>query len=194
VAAATAALAIPALAGAAADRGVQVQAQGGVLTFPGAVAADVEPGGTFGVLVGLEPVPMAELELSYQGAAYRTSTRVSPQQEAVVEHGGQAIVKVGPRRGGAEPYAFGGFGVAAVNVREVVGGPGVVRDDVIAKVPLGLGLDFRVPIGGPGGTDLLIGARGTYDVVFDNQAFTLADANDRSADQVAATLNLGARF
>ena len=176
------------------DRGVQVQAAVGVLTFPGQVADDVEPGAAFGVLVGIEPVPVAELELSYQGAAYRTSRLVSPQQESVVEHGVQALVKASPQYGAIEPYLFAGYGLTVVQVEEQVGGPGVVLDDTLHKFPFGAGIDFHVPAGGPGGTELLIGARGTYSPIIDNQAYTVADQNDRSADQLAATLNLGAQF
>lgn len=192
-------LAVPAVAGAAdwhtkTDKGVQLQAGGGLLTFPGQVADDVEPGGAYGVLLGIEPVPVAELELSYQGAAYRTSADVSPQQETVVENGGQALIKASPQVGIFEPYVFGGFGLTDLNVQEEVGGPGVIEDDILAKVPVGAGLDLHIPAGGAAGTEVLIGARGTYNFVFDNQAYTVAGDNDRSSDQVGVTLNLGAQF
>lgn len=199
IAAAAAACVIPALAGAAewhtdTDRGVQVQASGGVLTFPGAVAQDVEPGGTYGVLFGIEPVPVAELEVAYQGAAYRTSADVSPQQETVVENGGQALIKISPQYGAFEPYVFGGFGLTDLNVQEEVGGPEVIEDDILAKLPVGAGVDLHIPAGDYAGTEVLIGARGIYNFVFDNQAYSLGADNDRSNDQIGATLNIGAQF
>lgn len=169
------------------DRGATVQAQGGVISFPGEAAADLSPGGAWGVLVGIQPIPVVELELGYQGAAYQTDERLAGAQENVIENGGQALLKARPRIGMAAPYVFGGYQLSRFNVYERANSTGVIEDDTVSKIPVGVGFDVHVA------ENVLAGVRGQYNFLIDEDVFTNFDG-DRSADQLGAMLQLGAHF
>lgn len=169
------------------DRGARVQASGGVISYPGEAAADLTPGGAWGVLVGIKPIPVVELELGYQGAAYQTDERLIGAQENVMENGGQALLKASPLVGAIEPYVFGGYQLSWFNVYERANATGVVEDDTLSKIPVGLGFDVHVA------ENVLLGARGQYNFLVSQEAFTNFDGA-RSADQLGATLQLGANF
>lgn len=169
------------------QREATVQAQGGVISYPGQAAADLSPGGAWGVLIGLKPIPVVELELGYQGAAYQTDERLAGAQENVIENGGQAVLKAAPRIGITEPYVFGGYQLSRFNVYERANSPGVVQDDTLSKIPVGVGFDVHVA------ENVLVGARGQYNFLISQEAFTNFDGA-RSADQLGATLQLGASF
>lgn len=171
------------------DRGVSVTANGGVISFPGEAAADLTPGGNYGVNVGIEPLPVVELELGYVGAAYQTDGNLPGAQENVIENGGQAVLKASPKIGVVEPYAFGGYQLSWFNVYERPNSAGVVEDKTLSKLPVGAGLDFHIG-------DAVLGARGQYNFVFAaDQAFTNLNSDQaRSADQLAGLLELGGQF
>ena len=172
------------------DRGVQVQAQGGIVGFPGEAASQISPGALYGVVVGIEPpIPVLELELGYQGAAYQTDERLTGAQENAIENGGQAILKASPEFGAWEPYAFGGYQLSRFNVYERDNSTGALQDDTLSKVPVGAGLDVHLG-------DVLVGARGSYNFLFDNDAFTGVpnDSGDRDSDQITGSLLVGGQF
>jgi len=172
------------------DRGVQVQAQGGIVGFPGEAASQISPGALYGVVIGIEPpIPVLELELGYQGAAYQTDERLTGAQENAIENGGQALLKASPEFGRWEPYAFGGYQLSRFNVYERDNSTGALQDDTISKLPVGAGLDVHLG-------DVLVGARGSYNFVFDNDAFTNIpnDNSDRSSDQITGSLLVGGQF
>lgn len=169
------------------DKGLKVQAQGGLLTYPGEAASQVTPGGLYGVLVGIEPpIPIFELELGYQGATYQTDGNLTGAQERIMENGGQALLVASPQFGAWEPYVFGGYQISRFDVREEENSTGVVSDATISKAPVGAGVDIHLG-------DFLIGARGTYNFVLDTDQFANID-DPRSADQVTASLLLGGQF
>lgn len=172
------------------DRGVQVQAQGGIVGFPSEAASQISPGALYGVVVGIEPpIPVLEIELGYQGAAYQSDTNLTGAQENAIENGGQAILKASPEFGRWEPYAFGGYQLSRFNVYERDNSTGALQDDTWSKVPVGAGLDVHLG-------DVLIGARGSYNFVFDNDAFTNIpnDNADRDSDQITGSLLIGGQF
>lgn len=173
-------------------RDITVMAQGGVLTYTGEAARLTTPGAAYGVLAGVDVLPWLDAELSYQGAAYKTQEDLSPDQSTLLENGGQAVAKVGPDRWRLEPYALGGIAVSRLSV---VGepAPGVpVQDATLVKLPLGVGVDWKVPLG-DGESDLNIGARATYDIALDSGAFpTLEDT--QSSNQLQGVVHLGASF
>lgn len=179
---------LPAAAHAAKDRGVKFQVGGGAVGFPGDV--DVNTGGAYGALVGIEPWRAIGLELGYQGAVFSESPITQEPQAlenvAAMENGGYAALKVGPTIGGVfEPYALGGVGVSHLNV---TGGQarGALQDDTYGKAPVGAGFDVHLG-------DFTAGLRGTYNFVFDNDnAFQTNTTN--GADQLIGLLNLGAQF
>ncbi len=172
------------------DKGLKVQAQGGVISHAGEAASQVTPGAAYGVVVGIEPpIPVFELELGYQGAAWQTDSRLTGAQENAVENGGQALLMASPEIGAFEPYVFGGYQLSRFNVFERDNSTGALQDDTISKAPVGAGLDVHLG-------DVLVGARGQYNFLFNNDAFNNLDVDnqDREADQVSGTLLIGGQF
>lgn len=166
------------------DRGVEVQLNGGVVSFPGSV--DVDTGAAYGVNVGLEPFSSFELELGYQGAAYAEDGFKNNSTIGAVENGGYAAAKISPLAGVVEPYLLGGIGVAHVNVTDGSEAGEYLQDDTIGKVPVGAGVDVQVDA-------FTVGVRGTYDFVFENENAFKGDSS-RDSDQLFGTLHLGAQF
>ena len=172
------------------DKGVQVQAQGGIISFPGEAASQLSPGALYGVVVGIEPpIPVFELELGYQGGAYQSDERLTGAQENVIENGGQALLKASPEVGAFEPYVFGGYQISRFNVYERANSTGALQDDTLHKAPVGAGFDVHLG-------DVLLGARGSYNFIFGNDAFTNipTQSSDRDADQLTGSLLLGGQF
>lgn len=167
----------------AAGGSLHVQAGVGLVAFPR--AADVDPGAAWGVGVEIEPWRAIELEAGYQGAAFTAKAEDPSARTAAIQNGGYGLVKLAPfAGGGVEPYLLGGFGLAHVNaVDEGIEG-GAIEDDMISKVPLGLGVDMEFET-------FSVGIRGTWDLVFGNQ-FAFQPGTARGADQLFATLHLGA--
>ncbi|XXF77445.1 outer membrane beta-barrel protein [Myxococcaceae bacterium GXIMD 01537] len=173
-----------------------VTAQAGLITFTGQGARYTNPGIAYGVLGGLDFTPAVGGELSYQGAAYDTDDRVTPQSGsiAIMEHGGQAIAKVGPQLGGGwQPYALGGFGISFLNVIDRETAFGLVDDATLIKLPMGAGLDWEVPAARDNPAQFTLGARATYNLALDSGAFPATDKAS-SSSQFLATLQLGASF
>jgi hypothetical protein len=181
-------LAVPAFASAADQYGhgpgVQVQANGGVLTFPGEAAGRFSPGGTYGASVDFRPLNPVGLELGYQGASYG----LERGSGNVMENGGQALLKLGPHLGAVEPYALGGYNLTWVNPNNAADAAGI-NSDTIQKVPVGAGVDFDIPVGS---NPLVLGARGTYNFVFSNQAFSTTSSS--GDDQIGGQVVLGGEF
>lgn len=181
--------ALPAAAQAADDRGLEFQLGGGVVTFPNDV--DVNTGGAYGALVGIEPWSGLGLELGYAGAAYGEDALTEnvdvTENVNATENGGYAALKVSPIIGGVfEPYALGGIGVSHLNVDEAQEG-GVLQDDTFGKAPVGAGFDVHLG-------DFTAGLRGTYNFIFDNQNAFQGGDSPTDDDQLVGQLNLGAQF
>jgi hypothetical protein len=187
-AAAAALAALPVVAHGADDRGVEFQVGGGVVGFPNDV--QVNTGGSYGALLGIEPWSGLGLEFGYQGAAYgeeplSQNPDVTENVNAV-ENGGYAALKISPIIGGVfEPYALGGVGVSHLNVTDPQAA-GALQDDTYGKAPVGAGFDVHLG-------DFTAGLRGTYNFIFNNEnAFQGDSPNDD--DQLQGQLHLGAQF
>jgi hypothetical protein len=171
-------------ASAQAAGGVEVQVGGGVVAFPG--AAPVDPGAAWAVSAGLSPLPMLGVEVGYQGAAYTAEATGSEESAAGVENGAYGAVKIGPQRLGVAPYALAGLGLSHINAVDERRESGPIRDDMVLRAPLGLGVDVRFDA-------FRVGLRGSYDFLFLNQ-FALRTDSARGADQVIGTVRIGAAF
>lgn len=186
--AAVAFVAAPAVAGAAdelgRDPGIKVFGDAGVLTYAGEAAGLFDPGARYGVSVGLEPFQAIGLELGYQGAAYT----VENEGGTVLENGAQALVKVGPKLGAVEPYALGGAAWTRFSATDDAEASGL-SDDSFGKIPVGAGVDFTLPVGD---NPLVLGARGMYNFVIENEAFDTPEP--RNDDQIGASLVIGGEF
>lgn len=172
--------------------GLEVNALGGMQAYTGDAATLVSPGATYGASIGFDTSRRTKVELGYRGAAFATEDGAGGTRAAIVENGGDAIVKIGPETERVQPYAFGGVGLSRLNVTanqfQVATG-GTVSDDWLVKVPLGVGVDFRIFEGDR--ADLMLGARGIYGLVLDDDAF--GGVNDVT-QQAQLGLQLGARF
>ena len=164
--------------------GVDVQVAGGVVAFPGPVAVD--PGAAWAVSAGLRPWPWAGVEAGYQGAAYTGEAVRAEESVAAIENGGSAAVRVGPTERPVAPYALAGLGLSHINAVDEGREGGPVQDDMVARVPIGVGVDVRFDV-------FHLGLRGTYDFVFLNQR-ALRSPSGRGADQVLGTIRMGATF
>jgi len=178
------------------DRGVQAQALVGVQLQPGAASDFLGTGVAYGVLVTLEPWPVAAFELGYQGSFYRTTTLATQagRDLAVFENGGYAALKASPRVGAVEPYALAGAGFSLVRVVEEQGVVTRLADDTLALLPVALGADYHFLNGSAEGaerTHLTAGLRASYVFVFDN---TFVPVTARGADRLIFAALFGAQF
>ncbi|HCF56733.1 MAG TPA: hypothetical protein DFS52_01890 [Myxococcales bacterium] len=171
------------------DRGLELQALGGIRSFTGDAGDIIGTGPTYGVLAAIEPFSALSLELSYQGATFQTAEGLPGEQSRINQNGGEAVLKVSPVVGDlVELYALGGIGLTQftnTGVNELF-----VVDDTVTSIPVGIGADFHLPIGIA--TDFLIGARGTYEFAFGEDAFP--GITDSRTDWLQVTLNAGAQF
>jgi hypothetical protein len=186
-------------------RGVTVLLGGGVETYSGDLAPQLNAGPTWGVGVALKPVGALGIELGYSGAINSiqgSSGLVNDDsgtlgsdvdnEADIVRNGGTAIATLGLGPAPFQPYLLGGIGVDWYNVRNA--GAGTFRDDTVGNVPLGLG--FRSHIG-----DFTADLRGVYGVLF-NQGFAPGEGNTKLGDigsetptgRFAGELRLGATF
>ena len=173
-----------------------VQAQAGLLTYTGEAAGFTSPGVSYGVLAGADFLPWLGGEISYQGAAYVTDSRLSVGDDdiGISENGGQLVAKAGPQLpGGLQPYALGGVALSFLDVKDREQAFGVVEDATLLKVPVGAGIDWKIPGNLNDLAQFTVGARATYNLVVDNGAFPTAN-DGNSDDQFQTTLQLGASF
>jgi hypothetical protein len=163
--------------------GMTVEANGGILSYPGQGAAVFQPGGQYGAAVGVTSRVIG-LELGYQGAAYGVERGGN-----LIENGGQALVKLGRETGGFMPYALGGYNLSWLTANGTAKDNGI-SNNVVSKIPVGAGVDYRIP--SSGSSAVTVGARGTYNFVMGNDSFVHRSAS--ADDQIGATLQVGGSF
>jgi len=179
--------------------GVEVDLLGGALGYRTSPRGGANAGPSYGFALGFRTGGPVGIELSYQGATYTPSgTRdLTGGVDRITENGAQALLKLGGQAGPFDLYVLGGgavsrFTVAGGSAGTSVAGGTSVHDGTIYKVPAGVGLDFHIPVGGP---DLLIGARGQYNFIFNqSDVFSGVSNSDRDADQIQAQVNVGMLF
>ncbi len=171
-------------------KGITVGALGGVEGYTGALAPRVQPGGAWGVNLGLQPSHFVGVELGYTGAANQIGDAGTfGGDSTIVRNGGHAHLKVSLAPRAIEPYVFSGVGISRLDVQ---GSPGFVTEDTFGHVPVGGGLNFHIG-------DFTAGARVSYNMLFD-QDFVPDDltygspANVNNANIWNTTLQLGATF
>jgi opacity protein-like surface antigen len=170
------------------DRGIEFQALGGVADFTRQAGDILPPGPAYGAALTFEPVSLVGLELAYQGSTFKTDSDLPGAQSRVNQNSGTALIKLSPRFGVAEPYAFGGVGMSILTATGA--DTRFVQDDTAFSVPVGAGIDFHVP--GYANNSLMLGARGTY--VFDYNSNAFPTITESRGDWLQVTGNIGAQF
>ena len=180
-------------------RGVAVLLGGGVETYTGHLAPQLNAGPNWGVAVALKPTAALGVEFGYSGAINSVQegsglgTASFFNREAdIVRNGGSAVATVGLGPAPFQPYLLGGIGVDWYDVRRDTSGS--FRDDTVGNVPLGLG--FRSHLG-----DFTADLRGVYGLLF-NQGFAPNEGNTKLSElgtetptgRFAAQLRVGATF
>jgi hypothetical protein len=167
---------------------------GGGAGFAGYASQRVQVGGSWGVALTIQPVPLLGLEISYQGAHMRAQGGISPA--AINENGAQGLLAFGPRIGDWRLFALGGGAISAFRVgggSYLAEGGKPIQDGTLYKVPLGGGLAAHIPTSPA--TEVTVGARATYDFVLNaNDVFPDIPSSHRMADQVRVQVEAGARF
>ena len=179
--------------------GVELDLLGGALGYRTSPRSSQNAGPSYGFALGFRGGGPIGVELSYQGATYTPAGTADLTGGAtrITENGGQAILKLGGQAGPFDLYVLGGgaisrFSVTGGSVGSGVAGGTSIHDGTIYKVPAGVGLDFHIPVGGP---DLLIGARGQYNFLFNqSEVFSGVSNSSRDADQIQAQVNVGMLF
>jgi len=165
----------------------KVQALAGWDTYTGSAQNFVDGGFGYGAALTVPASPLLGLEFAYNGATFQTDSDLPGDQERITENGAHGVVKVSPDIGGIEPYLFGGVGF---NVLSAPDNQVVVNDDTFIQFPLGVGLDVGVPLGGD--TELMLGARGSYELGVTQEAFTSPDADN--PNRLRVMFSAGAEF
>jgi hypothetical protein len=167
--------------------GPYVMIDGGADFYTGDLASRVNPGPTYGALIGLRPLSFMAVELGYSGAVNELDRDLAPinvNGADIVRNGGQANVVLNLPVRFLQPYVMGGYGLERYNVR---GGQAFgYRDDTNSYIPAGIGLHTTV---GAFTADL----RGTYNFLIDQDFAPIADTNAWDG-RIGTTLNIGGQF
>jgi hypothetical protein len=154
-----------------------VQANGGVANYGRDLSTDV--GAAYGVIVGFRPLTFMGIEGQYQGTTNGMSPARNRGFDHVTANGVLGDLRFGiPMR--LEPFVFGGVGWQHF----LQSGPAGIPDRTsnTAVFPVGGGVEARL------GSNGIIGARFTYDIVNDKNILS----NATNASLWTATANIGA--
>jgi hypothetical protein len=165
----------------ASAQGLSVQALGGIEGYTSSLAPRINPGATYGVMITAQSAKIFGLELGYSGANNLIVDGVAPANARVIRNGGAADLKISLLPGVLEPFFFGGVGINRADIRNNAPGSGY-QDDTFGTVPLGGGFNYRAG-------HFLVGARGSYDILFSNDYTSKNPGNTW-----AANLQMGGSF
>lgn len=171
--------------------GVIVQVGGGVESYTGSLAPEVNLGPAYGARVQFKPTRILGLELGYNGALNNIDKAAAVRPEGLagpdlIRNGGEVVATVGLTETRLQPYLLAGVGMSRYTLRgEDRAG---FQSDNTGHFPLGAGL--RAHFG-----QLNADARLGYSVLFDQQfATAIKNPNAFSSGRYAGTLNVGAAF
>jgi opacity protein-like surface antigen len=158
----------------------------GVNRYDRSLAAPTEPGVAYGARVDLSPARNIGIELGYEGALNNLNSRFSSDGRLMTNQvGGDLRINLVPPTydlpGGLRPFVFGGVAYQRITTQNFT--PGMSDANAVA-VPVGAGIEANL------GEHFLIGARGTYNFLF-NEADSFSGGN---TDNWMATVNIGARL
>lgn len=177
-------------------RGLTVTVGGGLEGYTNSLAADIDPGATYGATVALRPTKVLGLELGYSGALHGFDQDLNAvgaeSGPDIVRNGAHAAATIGITATPVQPYLLAGVGFSRYNVRGTAPG---FADDTVGNVPVGLGVRFHVG-------DFTADLRGNYNFLFDQEFAAAPVANiDLPGDttfseggRYSGTLNIGATW
>lgn len=178
------------------NRGISVGLLGGVEGYSGSLAPRIDPGGAWGVLVGLKPSNYVGLEAAYSGAANQLETGPGLDANAgtLVRNGGNVNVKLSLSPTRVEPYVFGGIGMSRYDLNGQGDDVNINNaQDYVGQVPVGAGLNFHLG-------KFTAGARASYNMLFDREFGVEGDRNSLGIDRKESgdfwngTIQLGTTF
>lgn len=148
---------------------------------------EIDAGVGYGLLVDLSPSRNIGLEVGYRGAVNDLNDNISSDGRIVTNQlGGNVKLNLVPPSydlpGGLRPFIFGGAFWHRVDTDNFT--PGIRDDSNLFALPVGAGVEAAL------GRGFLLGARFTYNFLFDEQS-TFAG---RDTDMWTASVNIGARI
>lgn len=160
----------------------------GLEGYTGALAPDVNPGPSYGVILGLRPSEHLGVEFAYSGGVSELSVAGGAiSGPDIVRNGAQAAVTLGLNTKRLQPYAFTGIGVERYAVRQSFVDFRFISDTG-GYVPAGLGLRYQLT------PTLTADARASYNSMF-GQDFDTAVANGHVLDgRYQALVQLGGSY
>ncbi|MBU8896681.1 hypothetical protein DRW03_34255 [Corallococcus sp. H22C18031201] len=176
-----------------ASTGLYALIGGGMEGYTGKLAPELQPGASYGAVVGYRPVPMLGLELGYSGGLSDIDTRGRTHGGItdgpdIVRNGGQAALVADLTDTRLQPYVLGGIGFEHFNIRNDVQGAQLgFKDDTSAYAPVGVGLRYQM------GKVFTADARVNYDFLL-GQDFAPTPGNDAGSGRYQATLSLGGTY
>ncbi len=174
--------------GAALAEGPYYLLGGGVEGYTGALASSVQPGVSYGAVVGYR-LPFVGLELGYSGATSELDEGTVGVEQAngadMVRNGGQIAATIGITSTRVQPYLLGGIGIEGYQVSgDELGG---FENDTNGYVPTGLGVRYQF------GEVFAADARATYNFAFDRE-FAPVPADELSDSRYQFLLQLGGSY
>ncbi|NNC18401.1 porin family protein [Corallococcus exiguus] len=133
----------------------------GVEGYTGKLAPNLDPGPSYGVVVGYRANDYVGLELGYSGGVSSLSVADSSDffgTPDLVRNGAQAALTIGFTPTRLQPYVLGGIGVERYSVRE--GSFFRFFDDTGGYAPVGAGVRFKI------NPQLTAEVRGSYSFLF----------------------------
>jgi hypothetical protein len=157
--------------------------------YTGVLSDRLDPGFSWSVTVGAQPLNWMGVELGYSGAVNDLNDNIAPGQGAAngadfVRNGGQIAATFNIPTPIVQPYALAGVGFDRYTYRGI--NDATFRDDTAGRVPLGGGLKARRG-------NFVADLRFHYDALFDQQ-FARTGPDDDIGGAVTGTLSVGARF
>ncbi|WP_375757106.1 outer membrane beta-barrel protein [Corallococcus exercitus] len=133
----------------------------GVEGYTGKLAPNLDPGPSYGVVVGYRPNDYLGVELGYSGGTSNlsiTGNSASFGNPDIVRNGGQAALTLGFTSTRLQPYVLGGIGVEQYSVRSGMFFEFI--DDTGGYAPVGAGVRFQL------NPHLTAEVRGSYSFLF----------------------------
>lgn len=157
---------------------------GGVEGYSGPLAGEINPGATYGLALGVEPLQFLGFELGYSGGVANLHNTSGVGGPDLIRNGGYLIATPGltawlDGSGSAsiKPYLLGGVGLDGYTAQNNAPGQGFTNQ-VDGNVPFGAGIELRA-------AQFVANARFNYNWEFGNQFQPFTNSPFRYQGQLA---------